>query len=318
MNAPIFSVHNLSHTYTNKHSGGSKALDSVSFDVSAGTMTALVGPNGSGKSTLFKLITRVLGIQEGSITGIAVRRKGWSGTAREMGVLFQSPSLDPELTVFENLYHYALLYGISLNKKEVPLEMLSTLGIHAMLGTKVSTLSGGFQRRVELAKVLITQPRFLVLDEPFAGLDRQAQQSFFQLLLSLKRNHDLSVLLITHELEFAQQCDEVILINHGHIVMQDTPTKLLAAFADAILEIRTCHQDEMAEQIHAVFGANIHTRADGAMLVFHDDISSVLRFTESRMKEIESVLVRKPTLEDYFLLTTGNSFQIATEATTTA
>jgi len=318
MNAPIFSVHNLSHTYTNKHRGGSKALDSVSFDVLAGTMTALVGPNGSGKSTLFKLITRVMKTQDGSITGMAGQRKRWSGTAREMGVLFQSPSLDPELTVFENLYHYALLYGISLHKKDVPLPLLMTLGIHEMLETKVSTLSGGFQRRVELAKVLSTQPRLLVLDEPFAGLDVQAQQSFFRLLVTLKQDHDLTVLLITHELEIAQQCDGVILMNHGRIVMQDAPTRLLAAFGDAILEIRTCHRDEISEQIHAVFGANIHTRADGAMLVFHDDISSVLRFTESRMKEIESVLVRKPTLEDYFLLTTGNSFQVATEATTTA
>ena len=195
MIAKALLVENLSFAY-----GAKKALDQVSFSVSPGECTILLGPNGAGKSTLFSLITRLYDAREGRIAlcGFDIKRQSLQALAR-LGVVFQQTTLDPDLSVTQNLRYHAALHGIGRKAADLRIqEELERLAMFERRGEKVRQLNGGHKRRVEIARALLHKPSLLLLDEPTVGLDMPSRQVIVDHVHALAKEQGLAVLWATH------------------------------------------------------------------------------------------------------------------------
>lgn len=194
-----------------------KALDKVSFTVRYAGVTALLGPNGAGKSTLMALITRLFAAEEGRIEvcGHDLRAAPRAALA-SMGVVFQRPTLDVDLSVEQNLRYAAALYAMAEPTARIR-TVLERLGMAERASAKVRTLSGGMKRRVEIARALLHQPRFLVLDEPTVGLDLDSRRELVEHVHRLCRDEGLAVLWATHLIDEIHAGDDVVLLHRGRV-----------------------------------------------------------------------------------------------------
>ncbi len=303
----------ISHSYRHRGTGTTQALCGVSFEATAGEVTTVIGPNGSGKSTLFRLVTGTLAAQQGSIL-----LDGRHPARARLGVVFQSPALDRQLTVFENLYHHALLYGLRLERSALPERLFHALELHDRLDTKVDTLSGGYQRRVELAKALLTDPRVLVLDEPFTGLDVNAREAYFNILQALTAANALTTLLVTHELAVATRCDRVVILENGEVIAAARPSELLADFGRTVVVIRGRDLDSIAQRVGAASDIDTLRIAEDVLLLKDTSLQDVLMIVDERDARIEDIEARRPSLEDYFISRTGHAPRHVSEEMVTA
>lgn len=303
----IVAFEGVSHRYTLRKGPSVAALDDVSFSVPAGRITAIVGPNGSGKTTVFKLINGLLPLKSGRITvnGYDVTQR--SKIQREVGVVFQSPSLDPQLRVRENLAHYSMLYGLKLTDLQYK-PVIEMMNIADVLDRKVETLSGGYQRRIELAKVLLTNPKTVILDEPFSGLDADAREKFFGALQLLVRDKGISVLLITHMLHIASRCDEVIVLDSGKVLAHETPQVLTSALGDAVIEIHSFGLQKVLDNVRTIEGITLQQISATGVLLTGVSLHSVLSSLNGASATIQQIESRKPSLEDYFQSATGKRY----------
>jgi ABC-2 type transport system ATP-binding protein len=213
------------------------AVDDISFQVRSGEFFCLLGPNGAGKTTTVSILTTVLEQTAGHVR-IADRdvRTDQAGVRREIGVVFQQPALDQNLTAEENLRLHAMLYGLyrwrplqrwmpAGYRAEVR-QMASVLGIEDLLGRPVRSLSGGQRRRLEIVRALMHKPRVLFLDEPTAGLDPQSRRSLWEHLGLVRAQSGTTILLTTHYLEEAETADAACVLAHGKIIDRGTPAEL--------------------------------------------------------------------------------------------
>lgn len=218
-------VANVTHFY-----GKRKALDDVSFTVAPGTFTVLLGLNGAGKSTLFSLITRLYVTREGSIRifGYDVARQ--SGDAlRRLGVVFQARTLDLELTVTQNLIYHAALHGIGpFEAKRRMVSVLARAGLADRAKEKVRSLSGGYIRRVEIARAFLHHPQLLLLDEPTVGLDIKARADIIAQVRSLVATESLGVLWTTHLIDEIAATDSVVILHQGKVLEKGIASDILA------------------------------------------------------------------------------------------
>ena len=210
------SVSGLSFNY-----GAKKALKDVSFAIPPGRFCALLGPNGAGKSTLVSLLTRLLVAPDGDIriAGRDLRAKPEQALAA-LGVVFQQPTLDLDLTVRQNLTYFAALHAIP--RGEVPKRIdaaLDRLGMRERAGEKARTLNGGHRRRMELARALMHAPQVLLLDEPTVGLDAAARQAITAHVHTLA-DEGLSVLWATHLTDEVQDSDALLVLHQGEIIAE--------------------------------------------------------------------------------------------------
>lgn len=304
----MLSIRDIAYTYHSRKHGDTPALRGVSFDAADGELTAVIGANGSGKSTLFNVITGLRTAMKGSIS-----RGGQPHGKTRMGVVFQSPALDSSLTVFENLAHHAMLYSRRLTATDLPELLLDTLALHDRLDIPVGELSGGFQRRVELAKALITEPDLLVLDEPFTGLDLQSRDAFLAVLQQVTTVRNLTTLLITHDLAVATQCDRVVLLEEGHVAVDARPAELLTDFGRTIVIIRGRELDDIARRVHAASDVRTVSLSPAALLLRNTSLQEVLMIIDERDVRIDDIEARRPTLEDFFTARTGTTAQSLTQ-----
>lgn len=219
-------VTGLSHSF-----GAVQALRDVSFSVPRGVFTALLGVNGAGKTTLFSLITRLYDSTSGTIriAGHDARRAPGQALAR-LGVVFQSRSLDMDLTLRQNLLYHAALHGISRRRADPRIaEVLAMVDLPDKAQVRVSALSGGQQRRAEIARALLHRPELLLLDEASAGLDVRARADVLALVRGLVRDTGVSTLWATHVMDEISSSDQVIVLHKGAVVARGRADTLAGA-----------------------------------------------------------------------------------------
>ncbi len=215
----------VSHNY-----GERKALDNVSLCVERGEFCALLGLNGAGKSTLFSLITRLFSSATGSIKilGYDVRRDPGEALQR-IGVVFQSRTVDGDLTVMQNMSYHAALHGISSRDgKRLAMEALQRVSLGDKAHLRVKELSGGQVRRAEIARALIHRPQLLLLDEPTVGLDVGSRRDITEQVRNLVVQDGLGVLWATHIMEEVNAADKAVILHHGKVLASGDVKAILA------------------------------------------------------------------------------------------
>jgi ABC-2 type transport system ATP-binding protein len=221
-----------------KSYGPSRALDGVSFSVSAGEFVALLGPNGAGKTTLFQLLSGLFVPDSGRIEVIGhnMLRDPVPALAA-LGVVFQQPTLDLELSVTANLLFHAGLHGIPRAvANERIAAAVSRAGLSDRAQERAAQLSGGNRRRVELVRALLHEPRVLLMDEPTIGLDPASRSELRQLMLRMRAERAVAVLWATHLCDEVADADRVIVLHHGKILADAPPAELVARTGKANVE----------------------------------------------------------------------------------
>ena len=302
----MIQVQDLTHRY-----GDRVALSNVSFEVKKGEIFGLLGPNGGGKSTLFRILSTMMAPTSGRalIAGSDVVRDA-AAVRRQVGVVFQSQSLDKALTVDENLRAQGHLHGLSgAELGDRMARAVERLGLADRRKELVETLSGGLRRRVEIAKALLHRPQVLLMDEASSGLDPAARRELSRHIESLRSAEGVTILLTTHILEEADRCDRLALLHQGNIVAAGTPAELRAPIGGDVVVLETGDSAALAKGIEERFGVQASVW-DGRVRV---EIANGHRFiaevVEAFPGAIESVGLHKPTLEDVFVRETGASIE---------
>lgn len=299
-------VENLSHTY-----GTRRALESVSFTVASGEVFCLLGPNGSGKTTLFRILSTLLRPTSGRVLILGHELATEAKAIRELlGVVFQHPGLDAKLTVRENLRHQGHLYGLAGKPLRNRIaELLGRFGVADRINERVEVLSGGLQRRVEIAKAILHSPRVLLLDEPSSGLDVSARRQLRDVLKTLAATENILVLLTTHLLDEAEACTRIGILDVGRLVALGNPEELKTLIGGDVVYIESASRETLYPEIVQQFGVS-PVLTDSHLRVecergheFAKDV--VTAFPD----EIQAVRFGKPTLEDVFIKLTGNRFE---------
>jgi ABC-2 type transport system ATP-binding protein len=283
--------------------GDRPALRGIGFSVEEGQIAGLLGPNGGGKTTTFRILSTLLRPQRGSA------RVGDSGVTsdpfavrRRIGVVFQSRSLDLELTVEENLLHQGHLYGMRGRALDERIrELAGRFGLADRLNQRAKSLSGGLQRRADLAKALLHRPRILLLDEPTNGLDPA-----------------VTILLTTHSMEEAERCDHLIIIAEGRVVAEGSPSSLKSRIGSEIILIRAGEPEPVCQRLVREFGL-APTVVDGTIRIEYSNGHQLVgQLMETLGDQIDSITATRASLEDVFVRETGHRFQEGREETAAA
>ncbi|MBN2111710.1 ATP-binding cassette domain-containing protein [Candidatus Woesearchaeota archaeon] len=228
-----------------KKFGDFTAVNNISFDVEHGRIFAFLGPNGAGKTTTIKMLTTLLSPTKGRIRVNSydpMHEK--DEVRRSFGIVFQDPSLDDELTAYENMEFHAILYHVPKNIiKQRITHLLNFVGLWERRKDQVKTFSGGMKRRLEVARGLVHHPKILFLDEPTLGLDPQTRNSVWEYLKKLNKEEEMTIFFTTHYMEEAERvADMIVVIDHGKIIKTGTSKELkketkTSSLEDAFLKL---------------------------------------------------------------------------------
>ncbi len=304
MSPPAIAVAAVSKRY-----GRTLALDHIDFTVPQGEMFALLGPNGAGKTTLLHIMCTILAPDAGSVhlfgTDIAAHA---TRARRQMGVVFQEPSLDDRLTVWENLEFHGLVFGVpaALRRHRIA-QMLELVELSDWRERLVRTLSSGMKRRLEIARALIHDSRLLFLDEPTVGLDAQSRERIWQYLARLRGERELTVLVTTHYIDEVDACDRVCVIDQGKILALDTPAALKSARGEQLLRV-VVRTEADAEAIAAAYPEQTTRRGQELVIRSPGDVfaDSFLALHGAKLRRLT---VEEPSLESVFLALTGRGLR---------
>jgi lipooligosaccharide transport system ATP-binding protein len=294
--------------HLHKGFNGFVAVDSISFSVDKGEFFGLLGPNGAGKTTTIRMLYGFLPPSQGSIRIFGMNiTQDWRKIKARIGVCQQDNTLDPDLTVAQNLHVFAGYFSIP--KKEASsrgVELLDFFALAHKKNAKVMELSGGMARRLILARALINQPDLLILDEPTTGLDPQSKHQVWAKLETLK-DEGLTVLITTHNMDEASRlCDRLIIIDHGNILVEGSPQELIIRYAGRnVVEVEGPDQE-----LRNYVSAN-HIEHDdlGRRMVLYSPEGSDLNHTVRDRFCTEKCIYRNSTLEDVFLRLTGRELR---------
>ncbi|MBR9972405.1 ABC transporter ATP-binding protein [Magnetospirillum sulfuroxidans] len=310
----MIQIQSLTHTYpASRKQAPRVALADLTLSVAEGEFAILSGPNGSGKSTLFRILCGLALPSSGkvSIGGFDLFAQP-QHVRRILGVVFQSPAVDKHLTVAENLRLHADLYGIGRGDfSRLRDDALAWSDLADRLEQKVETLSGGLARQVELAKVLMTRPRVLLLDEPTTGLDPASRRNFLGALQKLQRERGMTVLMTSHVFSEAEEVDRVAILREGNLLAYDSPQALKALIGTEMVVVRPQGDAEaLAASLRAELGLAVRRHGDELRLEETENgeglpmLESIL---ERWRDQIRSISIKQPDLEDVFVHVTGRA-----------
>jgi lipooligosaccharide transport system ATP-binding protein len=279
--------------------GERKAVDQISFAVSAGETFALLGPNGAGKSTTMRMIACRTPLSDGdlSVEGFDVKTEDRQ-IRRLIGVVPQENNLDPDLNVLENLRVYAGYYRLKKDEIENRIdELLDFIRLKNRAASRIDELSGGMKRRLMIARALIHRPRILLLDEPTTGLDPNVRQEIWEKLEELRREENLTILLSTHYMDEAEKlCQRLLVLSQGRIVAAGVPRELIekeaSKYALEVREAAALPLQSTENRIRAVVRGSTH-------LYFAETIEKLMPLMT--LYGNLQMIVRPSNLEDVFL-----------------
>jgi lipooligosaccharide transport system ATP-binding protein len=301
--APLIKAEGLT-----KRFGDFTAVDSIDFHVESGETFGFLGPNGAGKTSTMRMIGAVSPVTEGKLTVLGLDPAVSGDVIKQrMGVVPQQDTLDFELTLYENLLVYGRYFGLpkDLIKTRAD-ELLEFVQLNERRNSKVEPLSGGMKRRLTIARALINEPELLLLDEPTTGLDPQARHVLWDRLYRLKQQ-GVTQVLTTHYMDEAEQlCDRLVVMDRAKIVAEGSPRELIARYVQReVVELRFEGSPELDGRLEGV-GERIEVLAD-RVLIGTDDGDATAHAVHERGVNVESLLVRRSTLEDVFLTLTGRT-----------
>jgi ABC-2 type transport system ATP-binding protein len=307
---PAIAVHGLV-----KRFGEIEAVRGVEFEVMTGEVFGFLGPNGAGKTTTINMLCTLAKPTSGSasVAGHDVVRER-DDVRRNIGLVFQDPTLDGYLTAEQNLKLHAELYGVQSDLVKPRMrQVLELIGLWDRKDSVVATFSGGMRRRLEIARGLMHSPRVLFLDEPTIGLDPQTRRSIWTYIRELKEREEITIFMTTHYMDEAEWCDRIAIMDHGQIVALDSPETLKAGVGTDRV---TIHTDDDEEAIAALAGRfDIEARMSEGAVTF--GVPKGEEFVPRLFAElgvpIRAVSVSRPTLDDVFMSFTGSSIRDAEE-----
>ncbi len=301
----IIEVNNLIKKYK---SSDKNSVDGISFTVKQGEFFAFLGPNGAGKTTTISILTTTLAATSGvvKIAGFDLE-KDQSDVRKNIGVIFQNPSLDLNLTAEENLRMHAVLYGLfpfrplfSMMPEEYKnrvYELSQVLDIKTEIFKPLRTFSGGMKRKLEIIRTLLHKPKILFLDEPTSGLDPLSRKNLWNYLKEVREKEGTTIFLTTHYLDEAEGADTICIINQGKIIMKGTPTSIKEELIDEVLEIDSHDKKSLEMELDQ---KGIKYRKEGVFQIDIKgmDLHSLIKGIDTKLNLIKVI---KPTLEEAYI-----------------
>lgn len=310
----------LTKTFTTKERGqktSTNAVEHVNIKVENGEFFGLLGPNGAGKTTAINILSTLLDASSGyaEVVGFDVS-KNKDEVRRNIGIVFQVPALDGQLTGWENLEFHAMLYGIDkpTRKKKIR-EVLELVELIDKKDVLVDNYSGGMKRRLEIARGLIHKPNVLFLDEPTLGLDTQTRRHIWDYIKKLNTEGKVTIILTTHYMEEADYlCERVAIIDHGKIVTLGSPQSLKDVLGGDVISLELDGKaSDFSKKLRGLDWIKSIKTHDGTLSLTVDrgemKIPKLVNLAQEHGIEIKSVNLRKPSLEDVFLHYTGKTIR---------
>ena len=314
MPEPIIDIRDLTRRF-----GKFTAVDAISFQVERGEIYGFLGPNGAGKTTTIRMLCTLIRVTAGKATvaGFDVAKEPHE-VRQHIGLVFQETSLDDRLTGRENLHFHARLYDIDKTTfKKRSAELLDMVDLADKADTRVRTYSGGMKRRLEIARGLLHHPEVFFLDEPTLGLDPQTRRHIWDYLRSLRNQEGTTLLMTTHYIEEAENCDRIAIIDNGKIVALDTPENLREDIGGDLVTVETGDSDRTMEILRGNYDVQPRKNDSGNVVIetkqggnFVPKIIDTLAKADPPIA-VTNVGVRRPTLEDVFIRRTGRAIREA-------
>ena len=307
---PAIQVRKLVKDYDEVH-----AVRGVDFDVAAGEVFGFLGPNGAGKTTTINMLCTLAKPTSGEarVAGHDVVDER-DDVRRNIGLVFQDPTLDNYLTGKQNLELHAELYGLQRNLVAPRMQqVLEMVGLWERKDRVVGTYSGGMRRRLEIARGMMHSPRVLFLDEPTIGLDPQTRRSIWEYIRELKEREEITIFMTTHYMDEAEWCDRIAIMDNGEIVALDTPETLKAQIGKDRIVIHTDNDDAAIAALAEQFGIEAKVAEGAVIFGVPNGEEFVPRLFAELGVPIYSVSVSRPTLDDVFMSHTGTTIRDAEE-----
>jgi ABC-2 type transport system ATP-binding protein len=298
-----------------KSFGEVRAVRGVDFEVATGEVFGFLGPNGAGKTTTINMLCTLAKPTSGEarVAGHDVVSER-DEVRRNIGLVFQDPTLDGYLTAQQNLKLHAELYGVQSDLVAPRMhQVMEMVGLWDRKDSVVSTFSGGMRRRLEIARGLMHSPRVLFLDEPTIGLDPQTRRSIWDYIRELKEREEITIFMTTHYMDEAEWCDRIAIMDHGEIVALDSPEALKAGVGQDRITIHIDDDEAAIAALGRQFGVEAQVREGAVVFGVPSGEQFVPRLFAEFELPIRSVSVSRPTLDDVFMSYTGSTIRDAEE-----
>ncbi|MBS3777927.1 MAG: ATP-binding cassette domain-containing protein [Candidatus Thermoplasmatota archaeon] len=292
------------------------AVDNISFTVNKGEIFGFLGPNGAGKTTTIKMLTTLLHPSKGSaeIASHDIIKKR-DDVRKSIGVVFQEPALDTELTGQENLDFHARMYGIGRKKRDERIKnVLQLVDLTDKKDVLVKNYSGGMKRRLEIARGLMHSPKVLFLDEPTLGLDAQTRQAIWKYIKKMNREEKTTIFLTTHYMDEADNlCNRVGIIDHGKILVMDTIRNLKKSIGNDVITLNSTNNEKLLTELKQKEWVEKTETYDHHVTLGvkqgDEKIPIIIELARKQDLKIKSISVRQPTLDDVFISYTGRTIR---------
>ena len=302
----MISVKNLTKQYKKSQK---KAVDDISFSVNKGEYFTLLGPNGAGKTTTISILTTTLAKTSGEIymAGFDLDQNP-SQVRKSIGVIFQNPSLDRNLSAEENVRFHAFLYGLYQFKPSFKLmpkiyqdqvmQLAELLDIKDSMFKPIHTFSGGMKRKLEIVRSLMHNPKILFLDEPTSGLDPVSRKNLWQYIRQIREKENTTIFLTTHYLEEAEESDTVCIINEGKIISLGTPKEIKNKLTQSYMKISTEHKNKLIKELKKL---NYDYIDEGDITINFSSEAEIHQILRSIETPLSNINIHNPTLEEAYL-----------------